>query len=317
MSKLRLAFMGTPGFAVPALEALIAGGHDVAAAYTQPPRPAGRGQAERRSEVHEAAARHGITVRHPTSLKSAAEQQAFADLGLDAAVVAAYGLILPKAILVAPKLGCLNIHASLLPRWRGAAPIQRAIMAGDAESGVTIMQMDEGLDTGAMLLQERVPITASTTAETLHDALAAMGARLIVGALDGLAAGKLKPKPQPTDGVTYAKKLTREEGVIDWRKPAAVVERQVRAMTPWPGAFFEHGGTRFKVLAAEAELPGTHKSPGTVLDDTLLIACGEGALRLRRVQREGRAAMDAEAFLRGCPLPPGTLLASPADEAPA
>ncbi len=317
MSKLRLAFMGTPGFAVPALEALIAAGHDVAAVYTQPPRPAGRGQAERRSEVHEAAERHGIDVRHPASLKSAAEQTAFADLGLDAAVVAAYGLILPKPILEAPELGCLNIHASLLPRWRGAAPIQRAIMAGDTESGVTIMRMDEGLDTGAMLLRQSVPITAATTAESLHDALAALGARLIVSALDGLAAGRLEPKPQPVEGATYAKKLTREDGVIDWRRPAAVVERQVRAMTPWPGAFFEHGGTRFKVLAAEASLPDTRKVPGTVLDDKLLIACGEGALRLRRVQREGRAAMDAEAFLRGFPLPPGTLLASPAGEASA
>ncbi len=315
MSKLRLAFMGTPGFAVPALEALIAAGHDVAAVYTQPPRPAGRGQAERRSEVHEAAAKHGIPVRHPTSLKSPAEQQAFADLKLDAAVVAAYGLILPQAILAAPKLGCLNIHASLLPRWRGAAPIQRAIMAGDTESGVTIMQMDEGLDTGAMLLQDSLPITASTTAETLHDALAALGAGLIVRALDGLAAGNLEAKPQPADGVTYAKKLTREDGVIDWRKPAVDIERQVRAMTPWPGAFFEHGGTHFKVLAAEASLQGAGEPPGTVLDDKLLVACGAGALRLRRVQREGRAAMDAEAFLRGFPLPPGTRLTAPAGAA--
>jgi methionyl-tRNA formyltransferase len=315
MTRLRLAFMGTPDFAVPALEALIAAGHDVAVVYTQPPRPAGRGQAERRSAVHAAADRHGLAVRHPASLKSAAEQTAFAALALDAAVVAAYGLILPKAVLAAPRLGCLNIHASLLPRWRGAAPIQRAILEGDPQSGVTIMQMDEGLDTGAMLLREAVPITGETTAETLHDALAMMGARLIVDALDGLAAGKLQPTPQPAAGVTYAKKLLREEGQIDWRKPAAVLERQVRAMTPWPGAFFDHGGTRFKVLAAEVGASAGNP-PGTVLNDRLLIACGEGALRLTRLQREGRAAMEADAFLRGFALPSGTRLTMPAAESP-
>lgn len=308
MSGMRLAFMGTPGFSVAALEALIAAGHDVVAVYTQPPRPAGRGQAPRRTEVQEAAAKHGIAVRHPTSLKSAAEQQAFADLELDAAVVAAYGLILPQAILDAPKFGCINIHASLLPRWRGAAPIQRAIMEGDSESGVTIMQMDAGLDTGPMLLREAVPITAETTAETLHDALSALGAKLIVAALDGIAQGRLQPQPQPAEGATYAKKLAREEGVIDWRKPAEVLARQVRAMTPWPGAFFARDGQRFKILAAAVESPTTRKQPGMVLDDKLLIACGQGALRLLRLQREGRAAMDAEAFLRGYKLPAGTQL---------
>jgi methionyl-tRNA formyltransferase len=266
--------------------------------------------------VHEAAEKHGIAVRHPASLKSAAEQQAFADLKLDAAVVAAYGLILPKPILDAPKFGCINIHASLLPRWRGAAPIQRAIMAGDSESGVTIMQMDEGLDTGPMLMRETVPITVETTAETLHDALSALGAKLIVYALDGLALGRLKPQPQPAEGATYAKKLTREEGQIDWRKPAMALERQVRAMTPWPGAFFEHGGQRFKVLDAEAALPMARKLPGMVLDDKLLIACGEGALRLLRLQREGRSAMDAETFLRGFKLSVGTLLSDDGDGTP-
>ncbi len=293
---------------MPALEALIAAGHDVVAVYTQPPRPAGRGQAKRRTEVHEAADKHGIEVRHPTSLKSAAEQKAFADLKLDAAVVAAYGLILPQPILDAPKFGCINIHASLLPRWRGAAPIQRAIMEGDSESGVTIMQMDAGLDTGAMLMREALPITAETTTEALHDALSALGAKLIVYALDGVALGRLKPQPQPTEGATYAKKLTREEGLIDWRKPAGVLERQVRAMTPWPGAFFEHDGQRFKILAAQMDLPMARKLPGMVLDDKLLIACGQGALRLLRLQREGRSSMDAEAFLRGYKLPIGTLL---------
>ena len=310
MTPLRLAFMGTPDFAVPALEALIAAGYDLVAVYTQPPRPAGRGQAMRRSAVHEAAEKHGINVRHPASLKSAAEQQAFADLKLDIAVVAAYGLILPKAILTAPRLGCLNIHASLLPRWRGAAPIHRAIMAGDSETGITIMEMDEGLDTGAILMQEAVPITPGTTTEALHDTLAALGAKLIVYAIDGRAIGRLKPKPQPAEGVTYAKKLTREEGLIDWRKSATALACQVRAMTPWPGAYFEHDGQRFKVLAAEASLPLARKLPGMVLDDKLLIACGEGALQLRRLQREGKAAMDAEAFLRGFNLPFGTLLSS-------
>jgi len=310
MTQLRLAFMGTPGFAVPPLEALIAAGHEVVAVYTQPPRPAGRGQAKRRSAVHEAADKHGIDVRHPASLKAAAEQQSFADLKLDMAVVAAYGLILPQAILAAPRLGCLNIHASLLPRWRGAAPIQRAIMAGDRETGITIMQMDEGLDTGALLMLEAVPITPETTTETLHDTLAALGAKLIVQAIDGLAIGRLQPQPQPSEGVTYAKKLTREEGAIDWRKPAAALACQVRAMTPWPGAYFEHNGQRFKVLAAEATLPPAHKQPGMVLDDKLLVACGQGALQLLRIQREGRAAMDAEAFLRGYSLPIGTVLSS-------
>ena len=310
MTALRLAFMGTPDFAVPPLEALIAAGHQLVAVYTQPPRPAGRGQATRRSAVHEAADRHGIPVRHPVSLKGEAEQQEFAALKLDLAVVAAYGLILPQAILTAPRLGCLNIHASLLPRWRGAAPIQRAIMAGDGQTGITIMQMDAGLDTGAMLLQEALPITPDTTTETLHDALAALGAKLIVQTVDGVAAGRLLPRAQPSEGVTYAKKLTREEGLIDWRKPAAALACQVRAMTPWPGAYFEHGGQRFKVLAAEATTAPARRPPGSVLDDRLTVACGEGALRLLRLQREGRAALDAEAFLRGYGLPIGSLLSS-------
>ena len=308
MTSLRLAFMGTPDFVVPPLEALIAAGHEVVAVYTQPPRPAGRGQANRGSAVHEAADRHGIAVRHPVSLKGAAEQQDFADLNLDLAVVAAYGLILPQAILAAPRLGCLNIHASLLPRWRGAAPIQRAIMAGDNETGITIMQMDAGLDTGAMLLQEAVPITLETTTETLHDTLAALGAKLIVAAVDGLAGGRLQPQAQPSEGVTYAKKLTREEGLIDWRKSAAALACQVRAMTPWPGAFFDHNGQRFKVLAAQAVPAATGKPPGMALDDRLTIACGEGALKLLRLQREGRAVLDADAFLRGYSLAVGTVL---------
>jgi methionyl-tRNA formyltransferase len=299
--------MGTPDFAVPILRALVDAGHAVVAVYTQPPRPAGRGHREQPSPVQRTAEAAGIPVHVPAKL-DAAEQERIRALGLDAAVVAAYGLILPKAVLAAPRLGCLNVHASLLPRWRGAAPIQRAILAGDTESGVTIMQMDEGLDTGPMLLAERVPIGPETTAATLHDALAALGGRLIVRALAGRADGTLVPRPQPADGVTYAKKLTRDEGRLDWRKPAVELERAVRALNPAPGVWFERGGERIKVLAAAPlEIRGS-APPGTVLDGALTVACGTGALRLSRLQRAGRAAVDAEAFLRGYTLPPGTRL---------
>jgi methionyl-tRNA formyltransferase len=305
---MRLVFMGTPDFAVPALDALLAAGHSVAAVYTQPPRPAGRGQREQISPVHACANAHGLPVRTPASLKSEAVQKEFADLQADAAVVAAYGLILPKPVLAAPRLGCLNIHASLLPRWRGAAPIHRAILAGDAETGITIMQMDAGLDTGAMLLQEATPIGADDSAQTLHDRLAEIGGRLIVAALERLQAGALAARPQPGEGVTYAAKLTREEGRLDWSRPAATLERQVRAFDPWPGAWFEHRGERIKVLAARTATVPAGRAPGTVLDPPLLIACGEGALQLLRLQRAGKAALDAGDFLRGFPLPAGTVL---------
>ena len=237
MPRLRLAFMGTPDFAVAALDALVRAGHDIAAVYTQPPRAAGRGKQPKPSAVAVAAGRHGLQVRCPPSLKPPAEHAAFAALGLDAAVVAAYGQILPPPILAAPRLGCLNIHASLLPRWRGAAPIQRAVLAGDAETGVTIMRMDRGLDTGPMLLAERLPITADDTGGTLHDQLAALGARLIVTALNRLAAGRLTPEPQPADGVTYAAKLTAADERLDWRGDAAALARQVRALAPRSGAW--------------------------------------------------------------------------------
>ncbi len=229
--RLRLAFFGTPDFAVPALEALLAAGHDIVCVYTQPPRAAARGGQERRSPVHQVAERSGLAVRTPATLKDEQAQADFATLDLDAAVVVAYGLILPKLILEAPRLGCINIHASLLPRWRGAAPIQRAILAGDTETGVTIMLMDEGLDTGPELLKQAVPIEASATGESLHDQLSALGARLIVTALDGLASGEITPTPQAEDGATYAAKLTREEGRLDWSRPAAELERQVRAFS--------------------------------------------------------------------------------------
>ena len=304
---MRLAFFGTPDFSVPALEALVAGGHEIVCAYTQPPRAAGRGEKRRHSAVHEAAEKLGLTVRTPQTLKDTDTQADFTALGLDAAVVVAYGLILPKPILEAPRLGCINIHASLLPRWRGAAPIQRAILAGDSETGVTIMAMDEGLDTGPELLKGSVPIGASTTSETLHEKLSALGARLIVEALEGLSTGHITPVPQTDAGATYADKLTREEGRLDWSRTAAELERQVRAFSPWPGAWFEHDSDRLKVTAAELA-PGSG-APGTVLDDQLTVACGEGALRLLTVQREGRAPVAVADLLRGYPIAPCTVLA--------
>lgn len=307
---MRLAFLGTPEFAVPALEAIVAAGHDVACVYSQPPRGAGRGQAERPSPVHVAAQASGIPVRTPARLKDAEVQREFAALDLDAAIVAAYGLILPASMLAAPKHGCINIHASLLPRWRGAAPIQRAILAGDAETGVTIMQVEQALDAGPILLAEAVPITEQTTAEDLHDELAQLGARLIVDALARLDAGTLQRTPQLAAGVTYAEKLEREEGRLDWSRPAPELARRVRAFAPWPGAYFDHGGERIKVLAADAaDAADGDGAPGMVLDGGLVIACGSGALRLTRLQRAGKRPMNADEFLRGYDLAPGTVLA--------
>ncbi|NBC31890.1 MAG: methionyl-tRNA formyltransferase [Alphaproteobacteria bacterium] len=305
MTSLRLAFMGTPDFAVPSLAALIAEGHDIAAVYTQPPRPAGRGHRAQRSPVHAFAAERGLPVRHPPRLKEAEEQARFAELGLDAAVVAAYGLILPGPVLAAPRLGCINVHASLLPRWRGAAPIQRALLAGDSETGVTIMQMAAGMDTGPMLRAESVPIGPRTTATDLHDTLAALGAHLLPPALEGVAAGTLMPQPQPEAGVTYAPKITREDGWITWQD-AAYVDRQVRALNPWPGCGFVHEGETLRVLEAEpvAEVAGP---PGRVMDERLTVSCAaNGAVRLLTLQRPGRGPRPAEAFLRGFPIPPGT-----------
>jgi len=300
---MRLAFMGTPEFAVPALRALHAAGHDIAAVYCQPPRPAGRGQAVRRCAVQVAADALGLEVRTPPTLKrDPAAQASFAALGLDAAVVAAYGLLLPEPMLAAPRRGCLNLHASLLPRWRGAAPIQAAILAGDAATGVTIMQMEAGLDTGPMLLAASLPITDTATAAVLHDELAALGADLILRAL----AEHPAPVPQPAEGVTYAAKLTREDGRLDWTQDAAALARRVRALNPWPGTFFTLAGAPYKVLAATvADGSG---APGTVLDEALLVATGTGALRLTRLQAPGRAPLPADAFLRGRLVPAGTRL---------
>jgi methionyl-tRNA formyltransferase len=303
---MRLAFMGSPDFAVPALRAVHAAGHDIVAVYCQPPRPAGRGYAVRRSAVHEAALALGLPVRTPARLKrDPAAQADFVALNLDAAVVAAYGLILPEAMLTGPRHGCLNIHASLLPRWRGAGPIQAAILAGDQETGVTIMRMDAGLDTGPMLLREAVPIGLRTTASELHDRLAELGAGLILRALSET----LSAIPQPAEGATYAPKLTREDGRIDWTLDAATLDRRVRALNPWPGTFAHLEDQVLKVLAAEpADGIGP---PGTVLSGMqggLLVATGAGALRLMRVQAPGRAAMDVAAYLRGRPVAAGTRL---------
>ena len=299
---MRLIFMGTPAYSVPALDALIDAGHDIACVYSQPPRRAGRGQSQRRSPVQLYAEQNGLQLRYPESLKDADTQQDFIELKADAAVVVAYGLLLPRQILQAPKYGCLNIHASLLPRWRGAAPIQRAIMAGDEKTGVNIMQMDEGLDTGAEL-----PITGETTGGALHDALAKLGASLIVDALAGRADGYLIAIPQPEDGATYARKLTRDDSLLDWSLASIELERKIRALSPLPGAWFSFGDERIRVLAAE--LRPDSGAGGTVLDDRLTIACGTGALGLLRVQRPGRKAMDTLDFLRGFDLPAGTRLA--------
>jgi methionyl-tRNA formyltransferase len=310
---MKLAFLGTSEFAVPALGALVDAGHDVIAVYTRSPKPAGRGQQERRTPVHELALALALPVRTPRSLKSEEEAQAFEALDLDAAVVVAYGHILPRRFLEAPVLGCINIHGSLLPRWRGAAPIHRAILAGDVETGITTMRMDEGLDTGAMLLAERTPISAADTAQTVHDRLAELGARLIVSTLDGLLAKTLEAVPQSEVGVTYAHKLGKEEGALDWRRPAAELERKVRAFHPWPGTWFDFQGERIKVLAAGLALASG--APGTVSvgrDGFPVVACGIGGLKLLKLQRAGKSAQSADAFLRGFALADGTVLAPPA-----
>jgi methionyl-tRNA formyltransferase len=299
--SLRLAFMGTPAFAVPTLAELIGAAHDIACVYTQPPRPKGRGLAEEKSPVHKFAESAGIAVRTPVSLKNTEEQAAFAALELDAAIVVAYGLLLPRAILEAPKLGCINLHGSLLPRWRGAAPIQRAIMACDTETGVMAMKMEEGLDTGPVLMAERVAIGRKTYGE-LHDELARLGADLMGRTLGALERGAVEPVPQPAEGVTYAKKIDKSETRIDWTRPAAVLDCMIRGISPAPGAWFEAKGDRIKVLFADPV--AANGTPGEVLSD-LSIACGEGALKPVTVQRAGRAAADWNAFLRGFSLMPG------------
>ena len=308
---LRIIFMGTPEFSVPTLQALLGSRHHVVAVYSQPPRPSGRGHQIQKSAVHQLATSVGIPVFTPVNLKSEEEQILFASHKADIAIVVAYGLILPKVILETPPLGCLNVHASLLPRWRGAAPIQRAIEAGDQETGVTIMKMDVGLDTGPMLLKNSVLITPATTAASLHNVLSEMGGPLPLEALEAYCAGTLHTTPQPTEGVTYAAKLTRDEAQINWYEPADVWVRKIQAFTPWPGIWFDHEGTRLKVLSAEA-IPHIKGVPGTVLDDQLTIACGEGALRMKTLQRPGGGALAVADFLRGYSLTKGTVLPCPA-----
>jgi methionyl-tRNA formyltransferase len=301
--------MGTPDFAVPTLVELVDAGHEIAAVYTRAPRPAGRGMALQETPVARQAARFGLPVRTPKTLRDIAEQANFAALNADAAVVVAYGLILPKAVLDAVPLGCFNLHASLLPRWRGAAPINRAVMAGDPESGVCVMRMEEGLDTGGVALMEAVPIGPDATAGDLHDRLAIVGADLMERAVAALERGTLQTLPQPGEGVTYAEKIDKSEARIDWSRPAQVVHNHIRGLSPFPGAWFEMKGdgepVRIKVLRSTiAEGSG---EPGTALDDALAIACGEGAIRIIELQRAGKQPMKASQFLRGTKIPRGTV----------
>ena len=300
---MRIVFMGTPEFSVTVLDALVQAGHDIARVYCQPPRPAGRGQVERPTPVHLRATALGLPVRHPKTLRDTQEQAAFAALEADVAVVVAYGLILPQAVLDAPRRGCLNIHASLLPRWRGAAPIQRAIMAGDAETGVCIMQMEAGLDTGPALLRRAIAIGTTQTASDLHDQLARLGAEAIVTALANL--DTLTPEPQPDEGVTYAAKIDKAEARVDWTRPAVEIDRQIRGLSPFPGAWTMIAGKRVKLLACQ--LAAGAGPPGSVLSD-LTIACGQGAITITALQPEGKPRMEAEAYLRGARIAPGVVL---------
>jgi len=304
---MRLIFMGTPDFAVPTLIELAARGHEIVAVYTRAPRRAGRGMELQPTPVEREARRLGLPMYTPKSLKDSAAQSALRAHDADAAVVVAYGLILPKEVLQAPRLGCFNVHASLLPRWRGAAPINRAIMAGDVESGVTIMKMDEGLDTGAMAMVDHVRIAPDMTAGELHDRLAPLGANLIVRTLAALERGSLVLMPQPEHGITYAAKISKDETRIDWSKPAPNVHNHIRGLSPFPGAWFEFGGVRVKALRSiRGDGSG---APGRVLDEQLTIACGEGAVRLLQVQRAGKHPMPAEEFLRGTPVKAGGTVA--------
>jgi methionyl-tRNA formyltransferase len=303
---MKVVFMGTPDFSIPVLDALVEAGHEVVSVYCQPPRPAGRGKKDRPTPVHARAEALGLPVRHPVSLKGEAEQAEFAALGADIAVVVAYGLILPQAILDAPTKGCLNIHASLLPRWRGAAPIHRAIMSGDAATGICIMQMEAGLDTGPVLLRKETPIGETETTDQLHDRLSTMGAECIVEALSTL--DTLTPEVQPEEGVTYASKIDKAEAAVDWTKPANEISRQIRGLATFPGAWTTHKGERIKLLGAElAEGQG---AAGTVIGPALTVACAEGAVRITKAQRAGKGAQDIDTFLRGWPIETGEVLGS-------
>lgn len=300
--------MGTPDFSVPVLQGLIDHpDYHVSCVYTQPPRPAGRGHKITPSPVHHCANTHGIEVRHPLSLKEESEQHAFHDLQADIAIVVAYGLLLPKPILDAPDHGCVNIHASLLPRWRGAAPIQRAIEAGDTTTGITLMRMDEGLDTGPMFIKETTPIRPETTAQSLHDTLSKQGADLLMGNLKTYLEGNLKPTAQPETGISYAQKITKEEGCLDWKQSAQTLFHKMRALSPWPGVWFEYRGERLKVHDAEIQ-EGRDHALGQTVNSNLHIACKEGIFCPTVVQKQGGKPMPVEDFLRGYPIPEGTLL---------
>jgi methionyl-tRNA formyltransferase len=301
---MRLAFLGTPDFSVSALAALVEAGHEIACVYSQPPAPRGRGQELKPSAVHVWAEARGIPVRTPASMRDPAEIDAFRALALDAAIVVAFGQILPREVLDAPRLGSFNLHASRLPRWRGAAPIQRAIMAGDATTGVDVMRMTEGLDEGPVLAEAVLRLDSRETAGSLHDRLATAGAALLIETLPAIEAGTAVETPQPDEGVTYAKKIKAKEARIDWTRPAAEVDRHIRGLSPFPGAWFMLGGVRVKALLSQAE--EGEGQPGQALDDALLIACGDGAVRLLRVQREGKGPQDAETFLRGTKVAAGT-----------
>ncbi|MBO6504598.1 MAG: methionyl-tRNA formyltransferase [Kordiimonadaceae bacterium] len=303
---MKLIFMGTPDFSVPTLNALVAAGHDVVAVFTQPPRPAGRGKKEQKSAVHKAADAHGIPVHTPKSLKTEDQLTLIQSMKADFAVVVAYGQILPQVILNAPKHGCVNVHASLLPRWRGAAPIHRAIMAGDRETGVCIMQMEAGLDTGPVISEARVSIDAGATTAALHDTLAELGAELINPALRGLAAGAITPHPQPDDGITYAHKIDKSEAKIDWTADASIIDQQVRGLFPFPGAWTMMDGERVKILSGNVVEQASSSDAGTAIDNQLTVACGEGLFQINRAQRAGKGAMDREDFLRGFPVPKGS-----------
>jgi methionyl-tRNA formyltransferase len=307
MTKLRIAFMGTPDFSVAPLKALYDAGHEVVAVYSQPPRPAGRGKKLRPGPVHQFADDHNIPVHTPLNFKNDEDVIAFKALNADVAVVVAYGLLLPKAILDAPKHGCVNIHASLLPRWRGAAPIHRAIMAGDETTGICIMQMDEGLDTGTVIMRESIVIEAVDTTETLHDKLATLGANMIVAAVEGLAAGTLMAEAQPSDGITYAKKIDKAEARIDWSRSAQEIDRLVRGLNPFPGAWFEIEGTRIKVLAGKTLNIATQHA-GVTLDDKLTISTGDGVYQITKAQRAGKGAMDTSDMMIGFPVGKGTVV---------
>jgi len=308
---MRLAFMGTPDFSVAALDALVKAGHNIAAVYCQPPRAAGRGKKLRASPVHQRAEQLGLLVRHPTSLKTDAEQAEFAALQVDAAVVVAYGLILPQAILDAPKMGCINIHASLLPRWRGAAPIHRAIMAGDRETGVCIMQMDAGLDTGPVLARHAIDISADETTPSLHDTLAILGADMVVETLAHMAAGTASATPQPADGISYAHKIDKAEAAVDWAASAEEINAHIRALQPFPGAYSMLGDLRLKLLASEIVAQDHQAAPGSLIDAQAgIVACGSGALRLITVQKAGKAPMDWATFNNGFQAKEGAMFTS-------